>query len=136
MTKNASPEYQIHKSILAYLRLALPRAMIVHIPNQVDVSDPAVRRALAKNKSMGMVPGFPDLMVLPFSNMPTMFFEVKSASGRVSENQTEVMRQLVALGYRCAVVRSIDDVRARLGEWAVWADPVGAVAIPLRGVIT
>lgn len=132
---NASPEYQIHKAILAYLRLALPRALVVHIPNQVDVSDPAVRRALAKNKSMGMVPGFPDLMVLPYAHIGPLFFEVKSPKGRVSENQVEVMRHLTALGYRCAVVRSIDDVRAKLDEWAVWADPVAAVALPIRGTI-
>ena len=136
MTKNAHPEYDIHQAILAYLRLALPRALVMHVPNQVDAVGANIARAIAKAKHMGMVPGFPDIMVLPFAHMPVMFFEVKSPKGRVSENQVEVMRQLVALGYRCAVVRSVDDVQAKLAEWAVWAHPPSVAVIEHRGAIT
>jgi predicted P-loop ATPase/GTPase len=116
---NASPELGIHRAIMAYLRVALPDALIVHIPNQMDVSDPRVRRAVAKNVSMGMVKGFPDIMVLADAAIGPVFFEVKAPKGRVSPDQAEIIRRLQALRYRCAVVRSIDDVHARMAEWGI-----------------
>jgi hypothetical protein len=131
--KTSSPERAVHLAILQYLRLAMPRAMVVHVANQVDLSGANIARAIAKNKDMGMVVGFPDLMVLPFSNLGPLFFEIKAPKGRVSEAQGDVHDALRGLGYRVAVVRSVDEVKACLTKWAVWSAP--AAAVELRGAI-
>jgi len=113
-------EAQAHRSILAFLRLALPGAIIHHSANEVALSGKDVARAIGKAKSLGMLPGFPDIIILPFAHIGPLFFEVKGPKGRLSPSQADVLGRLDGLGYRCAVVRSIDDVQARLSEWGVW----------------
>ncbi len=127
-------------AILRYLELVFPQPAIVHhSANESPMSGrDRIGAAIAMNaaKAMGMRPGFPDLMVLPFANIGPLFFEVKAPRGIVSQAQVEMMRRLVALGYRCAVVRSIDDVAAKLAEWGVWGQPVPVIAKqPIRGAI-
>ena len=126
-------EGPIHRSILAYLRLTFPAAIVHHSPNEVPLAGKNVARAISKAKWNGMVTGFPDIVVFPYSNIGPLFFEVKADKGTATEAQEAVIGQLQALGYHAAVVRSIDDVAARLAEWGVWSTP--AVAIPHRGTI-
>ena len=128
MAKRASPERAVHKAILQYLELVFrPPVIIHHSANEAPLSsrDPTgAAIAMANAKAMGMRPGFPDLVVLPYSHIGPLFFEVKAPGGRVSESQQIMIGKLDALGYRVAVVRSVDDVVARLAEWGVWARPV------------
>lgn len=126
----ARPEDAIHRAVLHYLRIALPGALVVHVANEVGLSGGAVRAAIGKAKSLGMMPGFPDLMVIPASSIGPLFFEVKAKGGRTSEAQRDVISALDDLGYRVAVVRSINDVSARLADWGI---PNRA---PLRGVVS
>jgi hypothetical protein len=67
--------------------------------------------------------GRPDIVVFSWSHMPVMFFEVKAEGNYADKTQREVHAKLEALGYRVAVVRSIDDVKERLTAWGVWAKP-------------
>lgn len=132
------PEQAIHKAILRYLELVFRgKAVIHHSPNEAPLSsrDPK-GAAIAMNnaKAMGMQPGFPDLVVFPFSHVGPLFFEVKAPKGKLTPMQAEVIERLIELGYRAAVVRSVDDVAARLAEWGVWAAPA-AVSVPFRGQI-
>ena len=134
----AKPEQAIHKAVLRYLELVFAgKAVIPHSANEAPLSrrDPkGAAIAMANAKAMGLRPGFPDLVVLPFSHIGPLFFEVKAPKGRVSEAQQIMMGRLDELGYKVAVVRSVDDVAARLAEWGVWAAPA-AVNVPLRGQI-
>lgn len=134
----ANPERAIHKAVLQYLTLVFPRpAIIHHSANEAPMSDrDRVGAAIAVNlaKSLGMQSGFPDLIVLPYAHVGPLFFEVKSKVGRVSENQKIMLGRLSELGYRAAVVRSVDDVASKLTEWGVWSKPA-AVNIPMRGPI-
>lgn len=112
-------------------------AFIHHSPNEAPLSnrDPkGAAIAMCNAKAMGMQPGFPDLVVLPYAHVGPLFFEVKGPKGKVSPAQRIVIGRLEELGYRVAVVRSVDDVAARLAEWGVWAAPA-AVSVPLRGQI-
>ena len=117
-----NPERAIHKAIRQYLELVFRgMAVIHHSPNEAPLSsrDPkGAAIAMCNAKAMGMQPGFPDLVVFPFSPVGPI-----------------VMGRLDELGYRVAVVRSVEDVAARLAEWGVWAAPA-AVSVPLRGQIT
>jgi hypothetical protein len=117
-------EALIHKAILQYLRLALPKAIIHHSANEVALSGADVARAIGKAKGLGMAKGFPDLIVLPFAHIGPLFFEVKTPKGKLTETQAAMLDRLGALGYRVAVVRSVQDVVDRLTEWHVWREPV------------
>jgi hypothetical protein len=125
----APREDPIHRSILQYLRIALPGALVVHAANEVALSGSEVARAISKAKSLGMVPGFPDLVVFPASSVGPLFFEVKAKGGTLSAAQRDVTATLDGLGYRVALVRSIEDVAARLADWGI------PNRVPFRGVV-
>lgn len=126
-------EGPIHRAIMQYLRLTMPSALVHHSANEIPLSGKNVARAISKAKWNGMVPGFPDIVVLPFSHVGPMFFEVKAKGNGLTDAQKAVMGQLTDLGYKCAVVRSVDDVKAKLTEWAVWNEP--AAVVEMRGKI-
>ena len=108
-------EGPIHSAILAYLRRQYPKAVIHHSPNQTDVKGALIARAIAKQKMMGMLVGFPDLMMLHEGRFYS--FEVKAEGGYASPAQKAVGEAIVASGGYWAVVRSIDDVEEKMETW-------------------
>ena len=117
MTDREGP---IQRSIVKWLRRVMPGALIHHSPNEHRRKrGKAAMIHAVKNKESGVVTGFPDLVVLPYANVGACFFEVKAKGNYANEEQKKVHEQLRALGYRVAVVRSIDDARAALREWGV-----------------
>jgi len=122
-----APEAEIQRSIIAYLRTILPHAIVHHSASEGVRGGRAGLLDGAKRKGMGQVPGWPDIIVLPFAHVGPILFEVKSQAGRVSPEQRDMHDRLEALGYRVAVVRSIDQVRQRLADWGVWTQERGAV---------
>jgi len=116
----ASHEAPIQRAIVAYLRRVLPDAIVHHSANEGVRGGRDGYLDGAIKKGMGQEPGFPDLLIIAHAHIGPMFLEVKSATGRVSVAQAAMLEKLAALGYRVAVVRSIDDVRARLAEWGIW----------------
>lgn len=125
MTDRESP---IQKAIVGYLRTCLPGAIVHHARNEINKSGPAIARELAKAKAKGAVTGFPDLIVLPSAEIGPLFFEVKAEGNYATAPQKAFHAALDALGYRVAVVRSIDDVRERLAGWGVATKEAGAKA--------
>jgi hypothetical protein len=130
MGKHRSLELPVHRSCLEYLQYALPGAVIHHSPNGFGISLPAdipdkwraviyglIKRAVSLAKLMGMMDGFPDLLVI--YNGVTMGFEVKAEGGTQSIAQRGVQASFMANGARYAVVRSIDDVKEKLQAWGV-----------------
>ena len=126
MSKRVDREGPIHRSILAYLRKVLPDALIHHSKNEIRQRGSKIALELSRAKRDGVVTGFPDLVVFPFTSMTPMFFEVKAEGNYASKAQKDVHAKLDALGYRVAVVRSIEDVQEALTEWKV---PTKHVAI-------
>lgn len=113
-------ESPVQRAIVAWLRLALPGALVHHARNEINQRGGGIARELAQAAAKGAVAGFPDLIVLPFAHVGPLFLEVKAAGGYASAAQKDVHGRLRALGYRVAVVRSIDDVREALAGWGVW----------------
>lgn len=111
-------EGPIHRSILDYLRLTLPKAVIHHSANEIGLSGKAIERVIAKAKWNGMLVGFPDIIVIT-AGSPAIGFEVKAPGGYPSDAQKAVGAALQAAGAHWAVVRSTDDVRECLREWGV-----------------
>lgn len=116
---NRDIEGPLHRAILAFLRLRFPAALIHHSANEIGLSGPAVARQIAKAKSNGMMPGWPDIEVINWAHMPVLFFEVKAPGGSITPAQRHVHEQLDKLGHKIAVVKSIDDVQAKLAEWGI-----------------
>jgi hypothetical protein len=130
-------EAQIHRSIIAWLRAVMPDAIVHHSANEGVRGGKAGMLDGARKKGMGQLAGFPDIQVLAGHHIPAMFFEVKSSTGSVSREQAAMIKRLSDLGYRCAVVRSIDDVRARLCEWGGPTKEAGSmVRLPIVGQIS
>ena len=112
-------EAQIQRSIVQHLRTALPFSVVHHSANEGNRGGIAGIKDGARKKALGQVAGFPDIIVLHWSKVGPLFFEVKAKKGRVTTAQKEMHERLTALGYKVAVVRSIDDVKAALTEWGV-----------------
>lgn len=119
MPKKRDIEGPIQRSIVKWLRAAMPDAIVHHSKNEIKKSGRQFMLEMSQAKARGMLPGFPDLIVLPFSNVGAFFLEVKAPGGTVQPNQKGIHEHLESLGYRVAVVRSIDDVRDCLNRWGI-----------------
>lgn len=109
-------EKQVHLSILNRLRFQFPQVVVHHSPNEVPLVGEAVSRAIRKAKDMGMVPGFPDMVVLmPVGRVG--FLEVKKPGGRESPAQRALREWAQGLGHRWAVVTSQDEAASAVAGW-------------------
>jgi len=126
MGRRVDREGPVHQAIVDWLRVVMPDAMVYHCKNEINKKGKAkgwvqnnIALEIGKAKKKGTIPGFPDLLVLPFANIGAFFLEVKAKGNYASPAQKEVHAELARLGYHVAVVRSIDDVRKCLQEWGV-----------------
>lgn len=105
-------EYEIHKAVVDWLAVALPNALVMHIPN-----NPRSQASGARLKKMGMKAGAADLIIIHHGVIA--FVEVKKDKGRLSEAQ-KVFRDTCAehqLPY--AVIRGVGDLQAFLDDLGI-----------------
>lgn len=120
MGKRVDREGPIQIAIMDYLRLQFPSPQIVHhCKIEINKRGKDIQIEIRNATRKGVVTGFPDIIVLPYSTIGPMFFEVKAPGNYPSTAQKSVHADLEALGYRIAVVRSIDDVKECLRLWSV-----------------
>ncbi len=75
------------------------------------------KREGAVFRGMGVRPGFPDLIYpAPVGGYSGVAFELKTASGRLSDEQRDWLAWLEAQGYRAAVPRSVGEVLVVVNE--------------------
>lgn len=104
-------ELAIQVQLRNRLRHIAPAICLVAIPNGADRGQRALNRAMKE----GLKIGFPDLLCL--SNQGHVaFIEVKDTKGRVSLSQADWHSRLRRWGFRCAVIRSVDEGEAFLRE--------------------
>jgi len=108
--KRKRPEAAIQIAIKN--RLALYGCLCVSIPNEGKRSAIAGRAM----KATGMMPGFPDLVVMQRPGR-FAFLEVKAPRGRLSPAQERAHELLDRLGFHVAVVRSQDEAVEHLRAW-------------------
>ncbi len=96
-------ESTIQQQICEYLSLL--GIFYFSIPNEHYNISHAQRTQLRK---MGLLPGMPDLCVL--ANKTCYFLEIKTASGRLTAQQTVIHEILKKRGYIVEVCRSVEDV--------------------------
>ena len=98
-------EREIQSSIVKWARMAAPDCETLAVPmNQAN------RIAGALMQTAGALPGVPDLLVIAPGGK-TLFMEVKTPSGRLSDVQKEFANKLQTMSHNYALVRSIDDAR-------------------------
>lgn len=110
------PESQVQRDVRKYLtKLGLTS---VSVPNGSHLAGDKLARIkqTAAMKADGMLPGFPDLIVLG-SNGRCGYLEIKTPKGVVSQAQRNVQSMLDRMGHNVAVVRGVDDTRDALTIW-------------------
>lgn len=108
MTKWTDREGPIQKDTVRYLRDVLPGAVVHHSPQEFGMKGPQIARQIAKNKANGMLPGFPDVLVLWQGR--TLAIEVKAEGNYLTDAQKALRAEIEAQGVPYAVVRSRADV--------------------------
>lgn len=96
-------EIEIQTLFRSRCRILCPRVSLVAIPNGAKRSQWAAMQA----KREGMQSGFPDIMALAPGGL-CAFLEMKSAKGRLSDNQAEWLDRLHGMGFPCGVFRDAD----------------------------
>ncbi len=99
-------EHQLQVLFIHWCRSHYPETAIFAIPNGGH-RHPTVA---AKMKAEGVVAGIPDLFVA--DGRPGLFIELKTASGRLSKKQDEMIEVLRGAGYPVAVCYGLDDAKA------------------------
>ncbi len=111
-------EGPIHRSILHYLRMVLPAGFLVHH----CANKPRSKQQGGKEKALGAIRGWPDLEIHGQDDAGTprlWLFEVKPPRVTVPSYQTELHDRLRDIGWKVAVVRSIDDAERWLRTWGL-----------------
>ena len=118
MTKKATiSESALQRLIVDWIKAIAPSVTVVAIPNG------ARRTASGRptNAVAGLTAGVPDLVVIRPKG-ETLWLEVKTNVGKVSDAQFAFHSKLLGLNHPIAIVRSIEDVRLAFK----------AVGIPMR----
>jgi hypothetical protein len=109
-------EEKLQIAVVEYMRIVLDpkRYKVVSIRNEGKRS--AREGALAK--AMGLEPGITDLVIIgPLG--ASWWIEMKTESGKLSDEQAEIRAWMAANGVPHALCRSIDDVRVALAAWNI-----------------
>ena len=111
MVKLKITEDQIQQSLVDYCDIK--NIPIFAIPNAQKLSFLDRKKAsivMNKLKKTGLKNGIPDLFVpMPNNNYHGLFIELKSASGKLSDNQKIWIDKLNINGYKAVVCYSLDD---------------------------
>ncbi len=106
-------EAKIQQEIFTYIKNNFglahhnPKWIIMSIPNESQIREETMRKL-----SIGMLPGASD-MVLIRPNKIT-FIEVKTPTGKQSDNQITFENDVKQLGFDYILVRSLDDIKKYL----------------------
>lgn len=110
--KRSDAEFQLQKAVWQHLMLyRRPKVLPFAVPN----GEARSARTGAKLKSMGVVPGIPDIVIVIHGMAHGL--ELKADGGRPSEAQTAVEAQWNAAGGRYAVATGIDEALSILRRW-------------------
>ena len=102
-------EFALAKSVKQFLEAALPRdAVFMSIPNEGVRS----RRAGGELKSVGLLTGAPDLLIVWRGR--AIFIELKTKTGCLSKAQRIVHKRLLAAEAEVALCRSVEEVEQQL----------------------
>jgi len=108
-------ETPIQIAIVDFLRLALPEAIVAHVPN----GGKRGKAEAGRFKRMGVVAGFADIIVLLYGQ--AYLIECKTDDGELSTSQKRFRADCIAAGVPYGVARSIDEAAELVRWWGVSA---------------
>ena len=115
MMRRGTPEADLQRAVVQALRIALPRAAIIHhCANEATEAGPRGAKRQAILVGMGVHAGFADLMVLCDGRV--LFLELKAPKGRLRPEQEAFRDAVLAQGFGWALVRSLDDAPGALAD--------------------
>ena len=114
MTRRASPEDDLQRSIVDMLRKVPVRALWFHVPN----GGLRAKKTAAKLVGLGVRKGVPDLVFIGFDGR-AYFMELKAAKGRLTPEQKAWQDTCDALGLPFTVIKSLDDAVVTLSAWGL-----------------
>ena len=125
-SKRKAPEASFQIQVARYLSKALPEG---YFWTTIPSGGGGLVRG-ARLKAMGLRKGLPDMVIFGeyenmldwqnnlYCNHPTvLWLELKAAKGSLSEDQKTVINELLNLGHRVEVVKTLDRVEAALAEF-------------------
>jgi hypothetical protein len=107
-------EHQIQVAVVQWFRLCYPRLIMFAIPNG------GMRNigTAIKLKNEGVIAGISDLFLMsPNKTHHGMFIELKSAKGKLSEQQKYFLEQAKAKGYAACVCYSFEEAQAAINNY-------------------
>jgi hypothetical protein len=112
--RNSNAEARIQAAIVEWVRLVAPGVLIFAVPNGGLRS----KAEAARLKWTGVLAGVPDLVMIAPGGR-AFFLETKTATGRLSDEQRDIMAVLGKLGAPFMTVTSIEDVRRAFDLWGI-----------------
>ncbi|HEY5588396.1 MAG TPA: VRR-NUC domain-containing protein [Candidatus Paceibacterota bacterium] len=107
-------ESQLQINCVKYFRLQYPTVLIFAIPN--GGSRNIITASILKRE--GVISGIPDLFIAHgtiFCN--GLFIEMKQGKGKLTDNQTEVIKKLRENNYKVEVCYSFDEFKIIVDEY-------------------
>lgn len=105
-------ESNIQQKCVEWFKYNFPKQVIASFPNGVFIGGNQIQRARRWNilKREGAMLGIPDLIIcIPSAHYHALFIEMKTAKGKLSENQVICHKMLENSGYCVKVCRSLDE---------------------------
>ena len=102
------------KQLIQWCRTRPELQFLFHIPNE-SVGGQGWQ---IRNRQLGVRSGVPDLMLpIPSQGYHGMFIEMKTKTGRVSENQKRWLSALNGFGYLAVVAYGWEDARCKILDY-------------------
>jgi hypothetical protein len=108
------PEQEIHRNVVEHLRWRGVKGLVFLHPANGGGRSPVEGAIL---KGLGVIPGTPDLLL--WHDGRAYALELKSAVGRISDAQTDMLDRLSEAGVFTAIAHGLDRALAILEAWGL-----------------
>lgn len=107
-------EHQIQVALFQWMRISNPKTIMFSIPNAAKRS-PQLANYM---KAEGMLAGVSDIFLMkPNKKYHGMFIELKSAKGKLTDQQKYFLEQAKAQGYATCVCFSFEEAQAAITNY-------------------
>lgn len=117
--RRGSPEMKLQAACFkaAWNDFPETRRLLFHVANELDLSGDNARKG-AQRRAEGIVRGVSDLILLiPRGGYHGLMIEMKTETGRQSEDQKAWQTLVESQGYRYEVIRTVDGFVSMLSEY-------------------
>lgn len=108
------PEAELQKQCVKWLKEQYPQAFFTHVPNEAKREWKTINAL----KSMGWVPGCPDLLIFNRNNkFSGLAIELKIMPNKITTTQQAFLNVLGENNWFCKVVWALDDFKYYVTEY-------------------